>query len=57
MYIQPAFQARDQLAVEELIESHPFATLFAMRDGKDYEQIIWKAVKPDRATVHREVVE
>ena len=34
MYIQPAFQARDQLAVEELIESHPFATLFAMRDGQ-----------------------
>lgn len=34
MYIQPAFQARDQLAVEGLIDSHPFATLFAMRDGR-----------------------
>lgn len=33
------------------------AVLFAMRDDKEYEQIIWKAVKPRRAEQHREVVE
>lgn len=33
MYIQPAFHAPADPAVSALIDSHPFATLFAWRDG------------------------